>query len=120
MCTCVHVYMFMYACTLYMYVHVYMYMCISVYVIHVYVHVHIHVCVHVHAYVCVHLCILYIGMYCYREAFYNGDPALPVYEWIKPKQHYSTEDMARIVAANSVSPTQICSKLPYYVQKKFY
>ena len=93
MCTCVHVYMFMYACT-----YTCMYMCICT-------------CT------CICMCAFVYTIHCYREAFYNGDPSLPVYEWTKPKQHYSIEELARIVAANSVSPTQICSKLPYHVQK---
>ncbi len=46
---------------------------------------------------------------------YDGDPTLPVYQWTKPNQHYSVEELAKLLVATPVSKEKICSKQPLRV-----
>ena len=47
--------------------------------------------------------------------FYDGDSSLPVYKWTKRSQHFSVEELAKILIANPVPKEKVCSKQPVRV-----
>ena len=47
--------------------------------------------------------------------FYGRDPSLPVYKWTKPHQHFSVEELAKLLIANLVPKEKVCSKQPVRV-----
>ena len=50
-----------------------------------------------------------------RPRFYNGDPSLPVYQWIMTNQHYSTQKLAKLLIACEVAKEKVCLKQPVRV-----
>lgn len=50
-----------------------------------------------------------------RPAFYNQDPALPVYKWTTSKMHFSVEELARVLLTDSVPKQKLCTKQPVRV-----
>ena len=50
--------------------------------------------------------------------FYGRDPSLPVYKWTKPHQHFSVEELAKLLITNLVPKEKVCSKQPVRVCRK--
>ena len=78
-----------------------------------------------HSLIMVSVCYIYFTLLSYYSAaeiedncgFYDEDPSLPVYQWTKPKQHYSIEELANILIVNPVAKEKICTKQPVRVSQ---
>ena len=53
--------------------------------------------------------------YSRRPMFYNEDKSLPVYQWTSSQQHYSIEELGKILLAGIVPESNICHVQPMSV-----